>query len=156
MSERFAARAQALRDTWIERRQMKTLASSHDFSSQFELLATLHRWSLDLAEDVARVYGDTLRVEITRPPEATSSPPAFSLVIGDSSGVTFTLTERRRPGDSRWFVAVVVASPGSGGGVAAAGPERRNGQWNRSRLEDLLLSVLGAHERSLPVEPWPG
>ena len=35
-----------------------------------------------------------------------------------------------------------------GGGAIAAGPERRNGQWTRGRLEELLLSVLGAYERA--------
>jgi len=30
----------------------------------------------------------------------------------------------------------------------AAGPERRYGQWTRARLEDLLLSLLGAYERA--------
>jgi hypothetical protein len=32
--------------------------------------------------------------------------------------------------------------------MVTAGPERRNGQWTRGRVEDILLSVLGAYERA--------
>ena len=63
--------------------------------------------------------------------------------------VTFSLAERRRMGGSRWFIAVSVATAGPGGSAVAAGPERRNGQWTRGRLEEVLLSVLGAYERSV-------
>ena len=70
--------------------------------------------------------------------------------------MTFALTERRRMGGTRWFVAVSVGSGGPGGSITPAGPERKNGQWTRSRLEDILLSVLGAYERAHSEGGRPG
>ena len=127
--EPFAQRVQSLRETWLERRMVKALASAHDRESQFQLLATLHQWALQAAADIQRVYGETLIVEVSPAPEAG-------------------LAERRRASGGSWFVDASVMGGGRGGGAIAAGPERRNGQWTRGRLEELLLSVLGAYERA--------
>jgi hypothetical protein len=147
--ESFERRVETLRDSWAERRQLKGLASVHDFDSQLALLSTLHQWSMAAAEDIRRVYGDALSVTVSPAPGKGDSMPAFAVTLGNSHTVTFVLTERRRMGGSRWFVSVTVGSGGPGGSLVAAGPERRNGQWTRGRLEDILLSVLGAYERSL-------
>jgi hypothetical protein len=46
-----------------------------------------------------------------------------------------------------------MTTGGPRGTSIAAGPERRNGQWTRARVEDLLLSLLGAYERDRSDEP---
>ncbi len=147
--ESFERRVEMLRDSWAERRQMKGLASVHDLESQFSLLKTLHEWSEGAAGDIRRVYGEALPVSVSPAPKKDDSTPAFAVTLGNNYTVTFVLTERRRMGGARWFVSVTVGSGGPGGAIVAAGPERRNGQWTRGRLEDILLSVLGAYERSL-------
>lgn len=147
-SDSFATRVQTLRDSWVERRQVKALASSHDFDSQFQLLATLHGWAVHAVHDIRSVYGETLPVAVSEAPRPADTAPGFAVIVDDRHRVTFALAERKRLGTSRWFIAVALTS-GPGGGVMAAGPERRNGQWTRGRLEDLLLSALGAYERAL-------
>ena len=147
--ESFSQRVQHLHDSWNERRQMKGIASAHDFDSQFQLLTTLRGWAEEAVAEVQGVYGETVHISLGPAPTRDPCGPSFSAFLGDSFTLAFALTERRRMGGSRWFIAVSVGSSGTGGGVVAAGPERRNGQWTRARLEDLLLSVLGAYERSL-------
>ncbi|MEP6871740.1 MAG: hypothetical protein ABI939_07805 [Anaerolineaceae bacterium] len=147
--EPFSQRVQNLHDSWNERRQMKGIASAHDFESQFQLLNTLYGWAMEAVGEVHRVYGETVHLSLSPAPTRDPYGPSFSAFLGDSFTLAFALTERRRMGGSRWFISVSVGSSGTGGGVVAAGPERRNGQWTRARLEDLLLSVLGAYERSL-------
>lgn len=144
----FQRRVELLRDSWAERRQLKGLASVHDFESQFGLLGTLHTWAEEATNDVLAVYGSTLAMSVSPRPDSVNGSQAFSVTVGDSYTVTFSLTERRRMGGSRWFISVTVGSGGPGGSIVAAGPERRNGQWTRARLEDILLSVLGAYERA--------
>ncbi len=74
--------------------------------------------------------------------------PAFALTLGDATTLTFAMVERTRVESSRWAIAVTIGTGGPGGTVVAAGPERRSAQWTRARVEDILLSVLGAHERA--------
>lgn len=147
MRESFAARVQALRESWAERRQVARYSSSHDFDSQLQLLLTLHDWCSEAVTEVRSVYGDSLAVDLSPRPDPAEQPPGFTLLIGGSYAITFALVERKRLSGARWHVSVAVRSPGTGT-VTHAGPERRNGQWTRTRLEDVLLSVLGAYERS--------
>lgn len=156
--ESFERRVQVLRDSWAERRQVRGLAGVHDLDSQFNLLATLHQWAEAAAADIRKVYGESLAVSVSPLPRREDTAPAFAVTLGNSYTVTFVLTERSRMAGTRWFISVTVGSGGPGGAIAAAGPERRNGQWTRGRLEDILLSVLGAYERSLsePGKSGPG
>jgi len=153
--ESFASRVQSLRESWIERRQVKGMASVHDFDSQFRLLLTLHGWAEQCVADIHEVYGPDMDATVSPEPQPNGRSAAFNVVIAGSHSVTFSLSERRRMGGSHWFTAVSVASAGPGGGVVAAGPERRNGQWTRGRLEEVLLSVMGAYERSI-ADSEPG
>ena len=150
--ESFSQRVQNLHDSWDERRQIKGIASAHDFDSQFRLLAMLHGWASDAVEEIRQVYGESIHVSLAAPPARDPDGPAFSAFLGEAFTLSFALSERRRMGGSRWFISVSVGSSGAGEGVVAAGPARRNGQWSRARLEELLLSVLGAYERS-QVDP---
>ncbi|HET7737874.1 MAG TPA: hypothetical protein VFK32_04805 [Tepidiformaceae bacterium] len=152
--EPFPQRVQALRDAWRERREVKGLASNHDYGSQYALLLTIHRWAAQAARQIEEIYGADIAVMVSPAPDKTGIP-AFQFVLADAYTVSFSLEERRRMGNSRWHISVSVAAGGSGG-VVAAGPERRNGQWTRGRVEDLLLSVLGAYERAMADRPAPG
>lgn len=152
--EPFPQRVQALRDAWRERREVKGLASNHDYGAQYALLLTLHRWAAEAASQIDSVYEGALPVSVSAAPDKTGIA-AFQFLLADAFTVSFSLEERRRMGNSRWHVAVSV-SAGGAGGVVPAGPERRNGQWTRGRVEDLLLSVLGAYERSLADRPAAG
>lgn len=167
MRDTFANRVQILHESWAERRQVAKLAGTHDFDSQFRLVATLHEWATEACQDISEVYEERLAVSLSPLPDAEDIPPAFSITIGDRHSVTFSLLERRRMNGSRWHVSVSVASTGPGGSIAHAGPERRNGHWSRSRVEDVLLSLLGAYERAQgdgeeppsllrPLEPGAG
>jgi hypothetical protein len=145
--ENFQQRVSVLRDSWAERRQLQRLASVHDFESQFGLLRTLHAWAEAATADIRAVYGDELQVSLSPAPGPGTATRSFSVTLGDSYTIACMLAERPRGGGSRWSVAVTVSSTGPGGSMMAAGPERRNGQWTRARLEDILLSSLGSWER---------
>lgn len=158
-AESFVSRVQGLRDSWVERRQVEGIAGAHDFASQFQLLQTLHRWAEHAVDEIRSVYGDGIPVSVTPCPETPafgrSDEAGFSVVAGQRYGVTFSLQRRQRANAPSWMIGATVAAHGSGGNAVAAGPERRNGRWTRTRVEDLLLSVLGAHERSLAEAEAP-
>lgn len=152
-NEPFANRVQALRDSWAERRQVRGIASVHDFASQFRLLEAMHGWAEHAVAEIRAVYGESVAASVT----PLAGPPAghreeergFAVTVGAGFGAAFVLHDRRRlPGPS-WSVSVSVASSGPGGTQAPAGPERRNGQWTRTRLEEVLLLLVAAYERSL-------
>ena len=147
-NEPFPQRVQMLRDAWIERRQVKSFASAHDYESQYRLLLTLHEWATHAIEGIRAVYGEAVPIVLSPIPNEAAADRAFNVAVAGTYTVNFALHERPRAGSSRWSIAASVISNAPGGSVAAAGPERRNGQWTRSRLEDLLLSALGAYERA--------
>ncbi len=146
--ESFSQRVQNLHDSWNERRQIKGIASAHDLESQFQLLITLHGWAEEAVAEIRNVYGEAIHISLGPAPARDPLGAAFSAFVGDSFTLTFSLIERRRMGGSRWFISVSVGSTGIGGAPVAAGPERRNGQWTRGRLEELFLTILGTYERS--------
>lgn len=146
-SEPFAERVRALRDSWTERRQVKSLASAHDFDSQFRLLVTLHQWVLRGVEDIREVYGPEMEIRVSPRPAARDT--GFSVIVGDTFVLSFQLVERLRMGTAGWFIAAEIAGTSAPGNPVAAGPQRRFGQWTRGGIEDLLLTLMGAYERSL-------
>lgn len=146
--ENFRRRVAQLRDSWEERRTLKSFAGAPDFNSQFALLSSIYRWVEDAVADIRDVYGDSLAVTLGPMPTAEAPAPAFALTLGDATTLTFAMVERTRVESSRWAIAVTIGTGGPGGTVVAAGPERRSAQWTRARVEDILLSVLGAHERA--------
>lgn len=127
---------------------MQAFASSHDFDSQYQLLLTLHRWAVEGIRDVEEIYGEAVEVDLSPAPDRTGPAPAFSVAVAGTYSVNFALLERTHGGSSHWAVVASVISNAPRGLVVPAGPERRNGQWTRTRLEELLLSVLGAYERA--------
>lgn len=148
MGEPFRLRVAALRAQWEERREVAGFAGRHDFASQFALLLTLHRWASQAIAAVVTVYGETLTITLSPGPDETTTP-AFTLAIGEQFGAVATLVERRRSPAPQWGISVSVFSPQRDGAITTAGPERRAGQWSRSRIEELVLSLVGAYERSL-------
>ncbi|MCX7618345.1 hypothetical protein [Tepidiforma sp.] len=144
--EPFRRRVEQLRDAWAERRALRGIAGAHDRASQAALLRTLHGWAAEAAADIRAVYGAALPVQVSPLPPGEEAA-AFTVSVARDYTLTFALVERRRMGGPRWHIAVTLSTAGPRGAAVAAGPERRNGQWTRARLEDLLLSLLGAYER---------
>ncbi len=147
----FIERVQALRASWQERREVLGIAGSHEYDPQLGLLLTIYRWTSEAAAQVSAVYGSDLDLTLSPAPRAGESP-TFQLVLADSFVLRFALHERRRIGNPRWHISATMAA-GAEAGVTAVGPERRNGQWTRARVEDILLSLLGAYERTLADRP---
>jgi len=142
MSSRFRDRVAQLRAAWRERRELERFAGSTE-AEQRALLRELHRWASEAADDIAAAYGGELRVTVT--PEAPSDDlSAFTVTIADGFRLTLSLSERGR---SRWTISAAV-TPGPGAPAVAAGPNRRSSRWTRDRLEELLLSLLTAYERT--------
>jgi hypothetical protein len=144
----FVSRVEALRDSWYERRTLLRLAGSHDFDSQFGLLLTLYDWAAAAVADAAGVYDGDVPLLLSPRPDRRLVEPSFSVTIAGRDGVLFALAERRLTTGSRWHVTAALTTARRDGAVTNAGPERRNGGWTRGRVEDLVLSLIGAYERS--------
>lgn len=143
----FALRVRALHDAWRERREVNTLASAHDRDSQLLLLMTLHGWTIEALSDIHAVYGDDSPISVDGPPDARDTNPCFGITLAENRVLAFSLLERNRAQMPYWYLGISRASPG--GEESHAGTDRRSGHWNRGRLEELLLTLLGAYERSL-------
>jgi hypothetical protein len=109
----------------------------------------LHAWAVEALLDIQAVYGPDFPVAIDGPPDVHDSSPGFGITLAGSQVLTFSLLERNRAQSPHWYLGVSRASPG--GEETHAGTDRRNGHWNRGRLEELLLTLLGGYERSIGV-----
>ncbi len=147
--EPFAQRVRTLHASWLERREVRAFAGSHTRDAQFELLLALHRWAEGAVRDIVAVYSAAFAAELGPAPERDEVSPAFNVSLAGNHVLTLSLLERRRLNVQHWYVSVSHSSGVDGGDGVMAGPERRNGQWTRGRLEDLLLSILGGYERSV-------
>ena len=143
----FEVRVRSLREGWVERRESNFLSRSHDFDSQSRVLANIHRWASECIEDVRHVYGDAFPITID--PLDDSAP--FSIAVGAvQNAPPSNWSTGEAPSASSWQVVARVAT---GGGEAGEAPEeRRVRHWRRSQVEEILLSLLSAYERSLSRE----
>jgi hypothetical protein len=155
-SEPFVGRVQALRESWEERRQLRSIAGLHDYASQLRLIQAMHGWAEEAVEEIRTVYGGAVSISLSPCPEA---PPdhrevelGFAVMVEPRFSAVFVLHDRRRAPGPSWGISVSVASDGAGATLLGAGLERRNGQWSRARMEGVLLSLLGAYERHLAAE----
>lgn len=152
----FHERVRVLRHQWVERREVQPLASSHDIASQSRLLAMLYSWAEEALGDIRDIYGDDLHLELTPAPPLTSDSPGFTITIGNDQQIAFTLANRTRNREPGWYISATVSTQSKPGAPVPAGPQRRSGHWTRARFEELLLSALAAHERSVSGDSDPG
>ena len=141
----FEARVRSLHEGWLERRESWLLSRAHDLDSQRRVLDNIHRWASECIEDVRHVYGEALPVTIAPPGDQAR----FAITVGDSQCVTFELFDRGSDERPSWQVVARVAA---GGEAGEAPEERRVRHWRRSQVEEILLSLLSAYERSLSRE----
>ena len=142
----FEARVRSLHEGWVERRESGFLSRSHDFDSQRRVLANIHRWAGECIEDIRHVYGEAFPIAIE--PLGDSAP--FGITVGAVQRAAFELVDRGVGERSSWQVVARVAT---GAGEAGEAPEeRRVRHWRRSQVEEILLSLLSAYERSLTRE----
>ncbi len=141
----FEARVRSLHEGWLERRESWLLSRAHDLDSQRRVLANIHRWASECIEDVRHVYGEVLPITI----EPLEEQARFTITVGDSQGAAFELFDRGSDERPSWQVVARVAA---GGEAGEAPEERRVRHWRRSQVEEILLSLLSAYERSLSRE----
>jgi len=123
---------------------MKHLSNRRDLASRFELLLVLYEWTERSIEAIRQVYGNSLAIELTPPPDLAARRLSFTATLEDAYRVSFELQPRDESGQ-HWDLAVRLSTPDA---VTAAGQTRGAGQWTPSRVEDLLLSLLAAIERA--------
>lgn len=141
----FEARVRSLHEGWLERRESWLLSRAHDFDSQQRVLSNIHRWASECIEDVRHVYGESLPVTI----DSIEQDSRFAIAVGAGQRASFELVDRgseERPG---WQVVARVAADGETG---EAPEEKRVRHWRRGQVEEILLSLLSAYERSLSRE----
>lgn len=142
---RFVDRVLHLRDSWEEVRTTISIASRHDFSSQFALLCLLYRWTNDAVSGVVSVYGEALGAMLSGPPLVDDASPMFWLSVASAYCMSFSLVAQKRGDDHHWQIDASIASPRDPGGVRRA--PSRSGGWTRAQVEDLVLSLLAGFER---------
>ena len=147
----FEARVRSLHEGWVERRESGILARAHDFDSQRRVLANIHRWASECIGDVRQVYDETLPLSIDPLEQDARGGAFFAVTVGAGPRVSFELVDRGSGERSSWQV---VARVGAGRDEAGAArlEERRVRHWRRSQVEEILLSLLSAYERSLTRE----
>ena len=99
-------------------------------------------------EDIRNVYHDAMPASITPRPSESDQQPSFTVSVGTGNSATFALGAARRRNGREWHITAQITSAG---GIAAeeSGPAgRRVRRWSRRRVDDILLALLGAHERS--------
>ena len=139
----FEARVRSLHEGWLERRESWLLARAHDFDSQARVLANIHRWASECIEDVRHVYGEALPITI----DPLTEGARFAVTVGAGQCATFELVDRGGGERSAWQVIAGVAAD-----AEEAPEERRVRHWRRSQVEEIVLSLLSAYERSLSRE----
>ncbi len=144
----FASRVRGLRREWTERRQVRRLSLDHNFESQYRLFQTLHLWARQAAVEIQREYSGRLSVKVSPLPAVSERERSFSVVIDDAYSLTFRLEQRG--GQSPWRIVATMSTSDS---VEAVSPRRAAAHWTRSRVEELLLALLGAYERALSEDP---
>ncbi len=142
MGSRFRNRVEELRAAWKERRELEELAGSSE-AGQRALLHELYRWATEAADDIAAAYGGELEVAVTAA-EGAGGLSAFTVTIDGGYRLTLALEGR---GKGRWTIAAALTL-GPSEAPVAAGPSRGGARWTRRRLEELLLSLLTAYERT--------
>ncbi len=142
----FEARVRSLREGWLDRRESGLLARTHDFDSQRRVLANIHRWASECIDDVRHVYGEEL--PITTGPLGEHG--RFAISVGTGQRAVFELLDRGGGERPTWQVVARVTTGGAEAGEAPE--ERRVRHWRRSQVEEILLSLLSAYERSLNRE----
>ena len=153
----FVDRVRALRDAWEERRQLESLATHHDFVRQYRLLLILHGWCAEALAQLGTVYGPSLELDISPRPAAAGEDTGFQVTVAGAFSLAFAVTTRSREREARWSVSVRQRVSFPADNAVSAGPPR--GRWSRARVEDMILVLLSAYERSRsggpPVESMP-
>jgi hypothetical protein len=142
----FEARVRALRETWRERRETTGLFGDRHFDSRCELLLVLHSWAEQACRTIEDVYGPNV-ASTSGPPDWLAQPPAFSISVFRLYTARFFLKELATQTSLGWTISAEVRTPGARMHVGSVGPDRRLGAWSRSRIEEILLSMLSEHER---------
>lgn len=142
----FEARVRSLHQAWLERRESWVLGRAHDVDSQRRVLANVHGWASECIKDVRHVYGETLPLTI----EPLGERDRFEVLIGAGRGATFELVDRSSAERPSWQVVARMVTRGDE--AAEARDERRVRRWGRAQVEEIVLSLLSAYERSLTPE----
>ena len=142
----FATRVRSLHEGWLERRESWLLGRARDRDSQRRVLANIHRWAGECIADVRHVYGETLPIAS----DPLGERDRFAITVGSGQRAAFELVDRGSAERPAWQV---VARIDAGGEPGQSPDERRVRHWRRAQVEEILLSLLSAHERSLSREP---
>lgn len=144
--EPFRYRVEALREAWRDRRDAARLSARRDQPAQEQLLRLLHEWVAASLVDVRAVYGPSLPAFLDpESAEAAAAAGAFTVTIGPGAAA-FALRQQRREGAHAWRIASTITVAGQPLSAARGARARR---WTRAKVDDIILTLLAAYERSL-------
>lgn len=144
MDDTFPAKVAALHETWLTRRRTKYLSNRRDLTSRFRLLLVLYDWTRRAIEAIAQVYGESLSIELTPPPDLATDQLSFAVTLDGEYRLSFAIYQRDQAA-RQWEFDVQVSTPDS---ILSVGRSRGAGQWMPRRVEEALLSLLMAIERA--------
>jgi hypothetical protein len=144
----FSEKLRAIHDSWAEARDTREIRRLRTAAAQAEMLALIHAWCVRLAAQMEEIYGSLVRLSALNP--YGSEDMGFDLAIGDDHQMAVSL----QPGKAStsgsaptWEVQIRLRYPEEPAWVVATWG-RRNQNWTRQRIEEVLLSLLSAFERS--------
>lgn len=144
--EPFRFRVEALREAWRDRREAAHLSARRDRPAQEQLLRLLHEWARASVGEIRDVYGEELPTGVEpATPDDLRVAGAFIVTIGQGTA-TFALRQQRGQAGQAWRIVSTVEVAGH---PATKSPGTRARRWTRGKLDDILLALLSAHERSL-------
>jgi hypothetical protein len=149
-SERpFLVKVQEIHDSWAETRQTIDARRDRGRHGQATMLGYVFNWTAEAALDLARVYGDL--IELTPEPDLAAAEPGFVLHVGPVHTMHVDLVPHPRS-PSEWLVRIRLSYPDEHSWVTVHWG-RRHDNWTRERLEEVILSLLSAFERSRLPSP---
>jgi hypothetical protein len=142
----FAERVAALRASWQDTRTAARFGAARDRETQYVALQLVYEWARAAVDQIEAVYGAHLDLRISPLRPIEHPEPGFVVEIEDFAAVAASLAEMK-PGEDRWHVTIATRVSGERTWAIVA-PDRRHSFWTRSRVEDVLLSLLSALERA--------
>jgi hypothetical protein len=142
----FEARLRALRDSWNERRETLNPGGEHDLESRTQTLRMLRSWVEQCVPPINEIYESPIAV-LGPVSGGMDSLPSFTLRLHELYSIRFYIEERTTKLGTRFSVSAEARSPAGRLRATSIGPDRRHGVWSRTRIENIILSLLSEYER---------
>lgn len=147
MDQSFVERVRHFQQDWRDRREYAELAELVEPHRTERLLCVLHAWASEAAADIHEVYGSTLELTVGPVEPDFRHGAGFTVAVAGSFYLDFEAGGNSASPTSPRTVNAGVRF-GDGSREIALTRQSRHVMWNREQVQDLVMRLLGAYERS--------